>query len=172
MGPQTTAGSDPRFSTYSSAPSLQPSIAATQSSEHRASSHNSYRYSSRYSEQASLMPHTIHEKGAHRLSYVKPSAQSDNDSSLTLASNDPRTADIKNFAEHLDRMSDARLADKQRYRLSNDKSEDMGKIALGARLDRALSRRMVGQDAVLRPKKTVARPVPIDEKRALEVEAN
>ncbi|KAF2212236.1 hypothetical protein CERZMDRAFT_41845 [Cercospora zeae-maydis SCOH1-5] len=118
------------------------------------------------------MPHTIPEKGTHRLSSVRHSAPSVNASSLTLASNDPHTADIKNFADHLDRMCDARLADKQRYRLSNDKSEDMGKIALGARLERALSRRMVGQDAVLRPKKAVARSNPVDEKRALEVEAN
>ncbi|KAI5370792.1 hypothetical protein Slin15195_G016640 [Septoria linicola] len=156
--------SDARFSTYSGAPSLQPSIANTHDSSSNRSSSQHYN-SSRYSEQTFLMPETIPEKG--RLIY---GSRSDTASSLTLSSNDPKAADIKTFANCLDRMSDERLADKQRYRMSSNKSEDMGKIALGARVERALSRRMVGQDAVLKPKKSAT--LPIDEKRALEVEAN
>ena len=112
------------------------------------------------------MPETIPEKG--RPIY---GSRGDNDSSLTLSSTDSKTADIKTFANCLDRMSDERLADKQRYRMSSNKSEDMGKIALGARVERALSRRMVGQDAILKPKKTVTMPL-LDEKRGMEVEAN
>ncbi len=40
----------------------------------------------------------------------------------------------------------------QRYKLTNEKTDDMSKLALGAKLDRALSRRMSSQDAVFRPK--------------------
>lgn len=40
----------------------------------------------------------------------------------------------------------------QRYMLTNEKTDDMSKLALGAKLDRALARRMSGQDAVFRPK--------------------
>lgn len=40
----------------------------------------------------------------------------------------------------------------QRYILSNEKNDDMSKLALGAKLERALGRRMSGQDAVFRPK--------------------
>lgn len=166
--PQTRA--DARFSsisTYSGAPSLQPSIAPTHdSSSHRSSSQSHQYTNSRFSEQTFLMPATIPEKGRSLYS----SSRSDSSSTLTLSSTDPRTADIKIFANCLDRMSDERLADKQRYRMSTNKSEDMGKIALGARLERALSRRMVGQDAILKPKKSAT--LPPDEKRALEVEVN
>lgn len=88
-------------------------------------------------------------------------------SSLTLSSTDPKTAEIRGFANVLDKMNDARL-DKQRFVMSSNKTEEVSKIALGAKVERALSRRMSGQDAIFRPKK------PIDEKRGLaaEVEAN
>jgi hypothetical protein len=62
-------------------------------------------------------------------------------------------------------MQDERL-DKQRYVMSGNKSEEVSKLALGAKVERALARRMVGQDAVFSPKKLDA------EKRKLEVEAN
>ena len=60
-------------------------------------------------------------------------------------------------------MQDERL-DKQRYVMSGNKSEEVSKLALGAKVERALARRMVGQDAVFSPKKL--------EKRKMEVEAN
>jgi len=63
-------------------------------------------------------------------------------------------------------MQDARL-DKQRYIMSDNKGEEVSKLALGAKVDRALSRRMVGQDAVFRPKQKLQ-----SEKRGLEVQAN
>ena len=46
-------------------------------------------------------------------------------------------------------MQDARL-DKQRYVMSDNKGEEVSKLALGAKVERALSRRMVGQDATFR----------------------
>jgi hypothetical protein len=84
---------------------------------------------------------------------------------MSLSASDPKTADIHSFAQTLDRMNDERV-DKQRFVMSSNKTEEVSKIALGAKLDRALSRRMVGQDAVFKPRKK-----PLDEKLALEVQA-
>jgi hypothetical protein len=60
---------------------------------------------------------------------------------------DPRIADLHSFASQFDKMLDTRL-DRQRYVLSGDKVEELGKIALGAKVERALARRLVGQDAI------------------------
>lgn len=89
----------------------------------------------------------------------------DTTSTSTLAS-DPKSADIKSWSGALERMQDARL-DKQRYVMSDNKGEEVSKLALGAKVDRALSRRMVGQDATFRSKKQIDA-----EKRNLEVQAN
>lgn len=63
-------------------------------------------------------------------------------------------------------MQDERL-DKQRYVMSGNKSEEVSKLALGAKLERALGRRMTGQDATFsRAKK------PIEGEKGLEVEVN
>lgn len=43
-------------------------------------------------------------------------------------------------------MQDERL-ERQRYVMSGNKSEEVSKLALGAKVERALARRMVGQDA-------------------------
>lgn len=150
-----------RFSTYSGAPSLQPSLAPTLDTTSNRSS--TQQYSSRFSEQTFLAPQTIPEKSRTIYGNVDVAAAS---SSLTLSSTDPKTADIRSFANTLDRMNDSRT-DKQRFVMSSNKTEEVSKIALGAKVERALSRRMVGQDAVFRPKKPI-----LDEKRALEVEAN
>ncbi|KAF7190077.1 hypothetical protein HII31_08408 [Pseudocercospora fuligena] len=156
------ARNDARFSTYSGAPSLQPSLAPTDTNSNRSSS-ATQQYNSRFSEQTFLMPQTIPEKGRLIYGHAGPNAAS---SSLTLSSTDPKTAEIKSFANVLDKMNDARL-DKQRFVMSSNKTEEVSKIALGAKVERALSRRMSGQDAIFRPKK------PIDEKRGIaEVEAN
>jgi hypothetical protein len=61
--------------------------------------------------------------------------------------NDPRIADLHSFASQFDKMLDSRL-DRQRYIPSGDKVEELGKIALGAKVERALARRLVGQDAI------------------------
>lgn len=52
----------------------------------------------------------------------------------------------------LKRMEDIRLQS-QRFTISENKQEEMSRLALGAKLERALSRRMTGQDAVFTPKK-------------------
>lgn len=63
---------------------------------------------------------------------------------------DPKAADIRSWSGALERMQDQRL-EKQRYTMSSNKSEEVSKLALGAKVERALSRRMVGQDAVFSP---------------------
>lgn len=60
---------------------------------------------------------------------------------------DPRTADIKTWNAGFDRLEDKRLAS-QRYVPSDAKTESLAKLALGAKLERALGRRMSEQDAV------------------------
>jgi hypothetical protein len=66
---------------------------------------------------------------------------------LDTSTDDPRIADLHSFASQFDKMLDTRL-DRQRFVLSNDKVEELGKIALGAKVERALARRLVGQDAI------------------------
>ena len=59
-------------------------------------------------------------------------------------------ADDLRFAEiefQLNRLEDSRLQ-RQRFVPSEKKFEMMSKLALGAKLDRALQRRMTGQDAL------------------------
>jgi hypothetical protein len=70
-------------------------------------------------------------------------------------------AEIKEWTQGLDRLESKRLQ-QQRYVPSAQKSDDLSKLALGAKLDRALQRRMTGQDAVFRKKK------PLNEKPATE----
>jgi hypothetical protein len=52
----------------------------------------------------------------------------------------------------LARLEEPRLAS-QRYVPSDDKRDEIGALALGAKLDKALARRMSGQDAVMRETK-------------------
>ena len=68
-------------------------------------------------------------------------------SQMTTSSNDSRTNEIKSWSQTFDRMQDERLV-KQRYVMSGDKDDEISTNALGAKLDRALGRRMTGQDAV------------------------
>ena len=72
-------------------------------------------------------------------------------SAASSTAGDPRAQEIKSWSVGLERLEDKRLAS-QRYMLSNEKTDDMSKLALGAKLERALNRRMSGQDAVFRPK--------------------
>lgn len=64
---------------------------------------------------------------------------------------DPKVHDIKSWNAGFERLEDQRLV-QQRYKLTNEKNENLSKLALGAKLDRALSRRMSSQDAVFRSK--------------------
>ncbi|KAF2863391.1 hypothetical protein K470DRAFT_262142 [Piedraia hortae CBS 480.64] len=54
--------------------------------------------------------------------------------------------DLTSWSGSLDRMQDARL-ERQRYIMSGMKSEEVDMLALGAKVERALARRMSTQDA-------------------------
>lgn len=78
---------------------------------------------------------------------LTPSVAPSHISSESTFTNDPRAVDIKTWNDGLERLNDKRLQ-QQRYVVTAEKSDDMSKLALGAKLDRALGRRMTGQDAV------------------------
>jgi len=64
----------------------------------------------------------------------------------------PLAQDIRNLTSGLARLDQPKLQN-QRYVVSDVKREEISKLALGAKLERALNRRMVGQDASFSPKK-------------------
>ena len=75
-------------------------------------------------------------------------------------------AEIKELGQGLDRLKDKRL-EQQRFVASAQKTDELSKLALGAKLERALGRRMTTQDAVMRVKpRKPSRP--IDEKAEME----
>ncbi|KAL9124751.1 MAG: hypothetical protein Q9217_005953, partial [Psora testacea] len=69
----------------------------------------------------------------------------------TMSSSDPRIAEIKEWTQGLDRLEQKRLQ-QQRYAPTQEKTDSLSKLALGAKVERALGRRMTDQDAVFRPK--------------------
>jgi len=87
-------------------------------------------------------------------------------SATSISSNDPKNADIKSWSGALQRLQDSRL-EKQRFVMNDHKTEDLAKLALSAKVERALARRLVGQDAAF---STAKKPLDI-EKAALQVEA-
>ncbi|KAH0848366.1 hypothetical protein AYO21_04392 [Fonsecaea monophora] len=81
-------------------------------------------------------------------------------------------AEIRHLTQGLDRLENKRLS-QQRFVPSQKKSDDLSKLSLGAKVERALGRRMSDQDAVLRVKRPVAKKTStftvIDEKAALKI---
>ena len=55
----------------------------------------------------------------------------------------------------MEKLNDKKLAS-QRFMPSKEKSENLSKLALGAKLERALDRRLGGQDAEMRKKQPVS----------------
>ncbi|KAF1841765.1 uncharacterized protein K460DRAFT_291872 [Cucurbitaria berberidis CBS 394.84] len=82
---------------------------------------------------------------------LTPSIAPSHLSGASSTSGDLKSQDIKTWNAGFERLEDQRLV-QQRYKLTSEKTDDMSKLALGAKLDRALARRMSGQDAVFRPK--------------------
>lgn len=74
----------------------------------------------------------------------------------TSLTSDSAQQEIKDIEDGLEKLANKKLQS-QRFVPSAEKSENLSKLALGAKLERALGRRMGGQDAVMRVKKTVAR---------------
>jgi len=73
-------------------------------------------------------------------------SQDSQDSVMTEKSN-PKAQDITQVQATLSRLDEPRLTN-QRYVVSDEKKEEISKLALGAKLERALGRRMSKQDAV------------------------
>ena len=71
----------------------------------------------------------------------------------TSSSNDPRLQEIKEWTQGFDRLESKRLQ-QQRYQPTPEKTDNLSKLALGAKVERALGRRMTDQDALMkvRPK--------------------
>lgn len=67
----------------------------------------------------------------------------------TMKTTDSAVAEITDIEKGLDRMENKALSS-QRVMLSEERSDNLKKLALGAKLDRALDRRMSSQDAVMR----------------------
>ncbi|KAL4793343.1 hypothetical protein BDV19DRAFT_391182 [Aspergillus venezuelensis] len=95
---------------------------------------------------------TQSNRASKRFSTVSGSPSIASDGSLP--SGDPRVTEYTNLREGLNRLENKPLT-KQRFVPSADKSDSMSKLALGAKVERALGRRMTGQDAVMRPKPTM-----------------
>lgn len=74
----------------------------------------------------------------------------------TAHTSDSVQAEIRDIAMGLDRMENKALSS-QRVILSDEKTDRLNQLAFGAKLERALERRMSSQDAVMRPRpKSVA----------------
>lgn len=78
---------------------------------------------------------------------ASPSFSTDNSSTNT------GIAEIKHLTEGLHRLENKHLQS-QRFVPTPRKADDLSKLALGAKLERALGRRMTGQDAVMPKKKS------------------
>jgi hypothetical protein len=70
---------------------------------------------------------------------------------ITTISSDRAQAEIQQITAQVEKLENKKLAT-QRYVPSREKSDDWERLALGAKLERALGRRLGGQDAVMRKK--------------------
>lgn len=73
----------------------------------------------------------------------------------------PLDPEINTITEGLEKLENKKLAS-QRFVPSASKSEMLSKLALGAKLERALDRRMGSQDAVMRTKAQKGAPKEVD----------
>ncbi|MBE3049664.1 hypothetical protein IMZ48_45650 [Candidatus Bathyarchaeota archaeon] len=69
----------------------------------------------------------------------------------TVGTTDSATAEMGDIQNNFNRMENKALS-QQRVELSEKKTETLSKLALGAKVERALDRRMSSQDAVMRPR--------------------
>ncbi|KAL3469870.1 hypothetical protein BJX99DRAFT_63366 [Aspergillus californicus] len=109
---------------------------------------------------------TNSNRASKRFSTVSgsPSIASSERTTGSLPSGDPRVAEFHNLRDGLDRLENKPLQ-KQRFIPSTEKTDSLSKLALGAKVERALGRRMTSQDAVMRTKPAM------NEKAAAEPQA-
>jgi hypothetical protein len=72
----------------------------------------------------------------------------------TSLTTDSAHAELTTIEQGLEKLENKKLTT-QRYVLNQEKTENLSKLALGAKLERALGRRMGGQDAEMRVKRKV-----------------
>lgn len=97
-------------------------------------------------------------------SQTLPSAAAVTSTSTTNSNNysssDPRLQEIKEWSTGFDRLENKRLQ-QQRYQPTPEKSDNLSKLALGAKVERALGRRMTDQDATFRAKVVSEKPAAV-----------
>jgi hypothetical protein len=84
-------------------------------------------------------------------------------------SQDSVQQEITQITEGLEKLENKKLSS-QRFVPSVEKTENLSKLALGAKLERALDRRLGGQDAVMRKKvvkKTAAVQTSAEDEKAV-----
>ncbi|KAI4249113.1 MAG: hypothetical protein L6R42_009069 [Xanthoria sp. 1 TBL-2021] len=86
-----------------------------------------------------------------------PSAATARSATHTNTTSDARLEEIKEWSTGFDRLESKRLQ-QQRYQPTPEKSENLSKLALGAKVERALGRRMTDQDATFRTKVVSEKP--------------
>lgn len=104
-------------------------------------------------------PIMSNNRASQRFSTVSGSPSIASNGTAGLPSGDPRLAEVHHLRDGLERLENKRLQ-QQRFIPTAEKTESLDKLALGAKMDRALGRRMTGQDAVMRK--------PLNEKAAAE----
>lgn len=75
-------------------------------------------------------------------------------------STDSVRQELHQIGDGLDKLENKKLG-AQRFVPTPEKTENLSKLALGAKLDRALGRRMGGQDAVMRVKQPSQEKEPV-----------
>ncbi|CAO1597862.1 hypothetical protein XANCAGTX0491_001653 [Xanthoria calcicola] len=103
---------------------------------------SSKRTSKRFSTYSSLMSSD---------SNTLPSAATARSAAHNNTTSDARLEEIKEWSTGFDRLESKRLQ-QQRYQPTPEKSENLSKLALGAKVERALGRRLTDQDATFRTK--------------------
>jgi hypothetical protein len=90
------------------------------------------------------------------------------DSTKSQKTSERRLDELTNITQGIERLENKRLQ-AQRFAPSEEKSDHLAKLALGAKVERALRWRMTGQDAVWRPKRASAQlPVKASKKMRTE----
>ncbi|KAL9006013.1 MAG: hypothetical protein Q9188_001247 [Gyalolechia gomerana] len=117
---------------------------------------SSKRASKRYSTYSSLLSSDSH---------ILPSAAAVTSTTSTTSSknysgSDPHLQEIKEWSTGFDRLENKRLQ-QQRYQPTPEKSDNLSKLALGAKVERALGRRMTDQDATFRAKVVSEKPAAV-----------
>ncbi|KAI9737083.1 MAG: hypothetical protein M1834_000673 [Cirrosporium novae-zelandiae] len=114
------------------------------------------------SERPIMAPSVSSNRDSQRFSTYSEAPSTEAPSTKTTDSQTHRIAEINQWEDGLERLKNKDL-EKQRFTATPEKTDHMGKLALGAKLDRALERRLHGQDAVLRKKVgTFNEKVPIE----------